>query len=1045
MVLSDVSVKRPVFAAVMSIMLVAFGIISFTRLPLRELPNMEVPIVSVGTSYIGASAEVIENRITRIIEEQIAGIEGIDHITSSSRNESSSITDFFKISRDIDAAASDVRDAVSRVASRLPQEADSPRVSRMDGDAFPIMWFSLASDRLSAMEIADYAKRYIVDRFSVLEGVAQVQWSKDSLASMRIWLNRVALAARGLTVSDVERALRAENVELPAGTIESSQRDFAVRITRAYSTEEDFRDLVVGEGSDGHLIRLSEVARVEVAPTSVKLMFRGNGLPQVGIGIVKQSNANALDVSRAVNEESERVRLSLPEGMILSITYDSTVYVDRAINEVFRTLGIATAFVVLVIWTFLGSLRAAIVPAVVVPICLTATFGALGVFDYSINLMTLLGLVLCIGLVVDDSIVVLENIQRRVDAGEPPVLASYRGARQVAFAVIATTLVIVAVFAPLVFVEGFVGRIFGELGVTVTAAVCISSFVALSLSPMMCSKLLKSKNERSGGARRVLNGFNRVRAFYLRILRKILPHPIISAAVLVVVLGGIVFLWGILPQELAPDEDRFIVNVNITGPEGANFDYMVKQANQLEDILIGYVESGEVERVTIRVPGGWGNVRTMNTGNGMVVLKEWGERPRSGKELARELGGRISQIPGVRGFASMSQGMAMGWGRPVQLVISGPGYDQVEEWANIIADRARNYPGLVRVDTDYKPNKPQFKVVPNRMRAADLGVSIQTIGQTLETCLGSRRVTRYLDRGEEYDVWLQCREEDRQQPTDLSNIFVRSDRSAKLIPLSNLVTIEEQAASPQRKRWNRLQSIIVSADLAPGYNMGEALDFLDNVVKDDLESQPRVDYSGDSRQFKEQGSALLFAFGMALLIVFLVLAAQFESFIHPFVIMLTVPVAIVGGLIGLWIIDSSVNIYSQIGLIILVGIAAKNGILIVEFTNQLRDQGKKFEDALMEAAEIRFRPIVMTGLSTAAGSIPLVLATGPGASSRLTIGVVIFLGVLFSTLMTLIIVPVFYRLFAYRTGSPGRIARMLADYEHDEGRAQGTIQPSPAE
>ena len=1045
MILSDVSVKRPVFAAVMSILLVTFGIISFTRLPLRELPNTEVPIISVSTSYIGASPSVVENRITKIIEEQVAGIEGIDHISSSSRNEASTVTIFFKLNRDIDAAASDVRDAVARVASRLPQEAEAPRVSRMDADAFAIMWYSLSSDRMSAMEIADYAKRYVIDRFAVLDGVAQVQWSKESIASMRIWLDRVALAARGLTVNDVERALRAENVELPAGAIESDQRDFSVRITRAYSTEEDFRSLVVGEGPDGHLIRLSEIAEVKVAPESEKLLFRGNRLPQIGIGIVKQSNANALDVSRAVNAEVEKIRSSLPEGMIIATSFDSTVFVDKAVDEVFRTLGIATLLVVLVIWGFLGSFRAALIPAVVVPICLTATFGVLGILDLSINLMTLLGLVLCIGLVVDDSIVVLENIQRRVDDGEPPLLASYRGARQVAFAVIATTLVIVAVFTPLVFVEGFVSRIFGELGVTVTAAVCISSLVALSLSPMLCSKLLKSKNARSRSKRTVSGGLNRVRNFYLRILHKILPHPILSAVALVGVFIGIVFLWGMLPQKLAPDEDRKIINVNISGPEGASFDYMVKQAMQLEDILMGYVERGEAERVTVRVPGGWGSARSINSGMGMVVLKDWDERERSGLELAREVGARVAQIPGVRGFAGMNQGMTGSWGKPVQLVISGPGYDQVEEWANLIVERVRSNPGLIRLDTDYKPNKPQFRIVPNRTRAADLGVSIQTIGQTLETCMGSRRVTRYLDRGEEYDVWLQCREENRRQPTDLSSLFVRSDRTGKLIPLSNLVEIEEQAASPQRKRWNRLQSIIVSASLAPGYSMGEALEFMETIVEEELGSQPRIDYNGESRRFKEQGNALLFAFGMALLVVFLVLAAQFESFIHPFVIMLTVPVAIVGGLVGLWFIDGSVNIYSQIGLIILVGIAAKNGILIVEFTNQLRDQGREFEQALMKAAEIRFRPIVMTGLSTAAGSVPLVLAAGPGANSRLTIGIVIFLGVLFSTLMTLIIVPVFYRLLARHTGSPGRIARMLAEYERDEDWAHATAKTAPAE
>ncbi len=1046
MVLSDISVKRPVFAAVLSILLVAFGLISFTRLPLKELPSSDVPVIAVTTMYTGASAEVVESRITRLVEDQIAGIEGIDFISSTSKNGMSSVSITFRLDRDLDAAASDVRDAVSRLGGRLPQGVDTPRVMKMDADAFAIMWFTLGSKTMDIMEITDYARRHIIDRLAVIDGVGQVQGGNESIYSMRIWLDRIAMAARGLTVRDIEQALKSENVELPAGSIESESRDFPIRISRAYSVVDDFRELVIGQGADGHLIRLGEVAKVEIAPRNRRILFRGNGVNQLGIGIVKQSTANELDVARAVKAEIEEIRKTLPEGMEIAIRFDGTVFVEKAVDEVFKTLGIATLLVVLVIYAFLGSVRAALVPAVVVPVCLIATFSVLDLMGYSINLMTLLALVLCIGLVVDDSIVVLENIQRRVEKGEPPVLAAYRGARQVAFAVIATTLVLVAVFSPLIFVKGFIGRIFGELGATVSAAVLISSLVALSLSPMMCSKLLRPEKVRKAKNSLVSRTLDRVRQGYIRLLRRVIPHPILSVGTLAGIFVLIGLLWQVVPKELAPDEDRGVINAQVMAAEGTSFDAMVKKMDKVEDIFMSYVKSGEATRVGIRVPGGWGLNNDYHTGRASLMLADWDERERNGLEIAREISGRLAAIPGLFGFAMMNQGMTGSWGAPVQMVLTGPDYETVAAWANIVANKARQNPGLIRVDTDYKPTKPKLELDIDRKRAAALGVSVQTIGQTLEAMLGSRRVTTYTDRGREYDVVIQGREEDRREPNDITNIFVRPDRgnTGTLIPLNNLVTIKEIADVGSRKRWNRLQAVTVSANLAPGYSMGEALDFLEGVVANEIPDGPKVDYKGDSRRFKEQGSALQFAFILALLIVFLVLAAQFESFIHPFIIMLTVPVAIAGALLGLYLVGSSLNVYSQIGMVILVGIAAKNGILIVEFANQLRDEGVEFMDALIQASETRFRPIIMTGLSTSAGAIPLILTTGPGAGSRMTIGIVIFLGVLVATALTLFIVPVFYSLLARHTGSPGRIARLLAEYE---GKTPGGSpeRPVPAE
>ncbi len=1044
MILSDVSVKRPVFATVLSIVLVAFGAISFTRLPLKELPSTDTPVIAVSTAYTGASAEVVETRITRVVEDQIAGIEGIDHISSTSKNGQSSISIFFELDRDLDAAASDVRDAVARMGGRLPQGVDTPRVMKMDADAFAIMWYTLGSNSMDIMELTDYAVRNIIDRLAVIDGVGQVQGGNGTIYSMRIWLDRVAMAARGLTVTDVQQALQSQNVELPAGSIESEARDIPVRIAKSYSTVDDFRELLVLEGADGHLIRLGEIAKIEIAPRERRIMFRGNGVNQLGIGIVKQSTANELDVARGVKAEIEEIRKILPEGMEIHTSFDGTIFVEKAVEEVYKTVVIATLFVILVIYGFLGSFRAALVPAVVVPVCLIGTFGVLYMLGYSINMMTLLALVLCIGLVVDDSIVVLENVQRRIEAGEPPVVASYRGARQVAFAVIATTLVLVAVFSPLIFVEGFIGRLFGELGATISAAVIISSLVALSLSPMMCSKLLSAEKVNAAKNSFISRHTDRIREKYVMLLKRIIPHPIISIMALAGVFVLIGVLWQVVPKELAPREDRGVINAQVTAAEGTSFDYMVAKMGEVEKMLMAYVENGEAALIAVRVPGGWGQNRDYHTGRGSLMLTDWSERDRNGLDIADEISGKLAQIPGLFGFAFMNQGMAGQRGASVQMVITGPDYQKVAEWAEIIAAKARQNPGLTRVDTDYKPTKPKLDLVIDRERAAALGVSVQAVGETLETMLGSRRITTYTDRGREYDVVIQGREEDRREPNDLTNIFVRASKGFRgpLIPLSNLVTVKEIADVGARKRWNRLQSVMLSASLNPGYSMGEALDFLDTVVAVDLANEPKVDYSGESKRFLEQGSALQFAFAFALLLVFLVLAAQFESFVHPFIIMLTVPVAIAGALLGLYVIGSSLNVYSQIGMVILIGIAAKNGILIVEFANQLRDQGMEFMDALIESSRTRFRPIVMTGLSTAAGAIPLILTTGPGAGSRTTIGIVIFLGVMVATVLTLFIVPVFYSLLARHTGSPGRIAKMLTDYEISEPKGASA---APAE
>ncbi len=1041
MLLSDISVKRPVFATVCSILLVALGLLSFQTLPLRELPDIDPPIVGISTSYRGASADIIDTRITQILEDLISGIEGIEEIESVSRDGQSDITITFSLNRNIDNAANDVRSAISRVVDDLPEESDPPEVAKVDSDAQPIMWFNLASDNMNRLELTDFAERYIVDRMSVVEGVARVQVGGAQRYAMRIWIDRSLLAARNLTVSDVATALRAENVELPAGRIESADRQFTVRVDRAYQSPEEFGGLVLAKGDDGYLIRLRDVARVEQGPAEKRSDFQGNGQPMVGLGIVRQSTANTLDVARGARAEINRIRTTLPDGTFLFDSYDSSIFVDAAVNEVYRTLLIAIGLVVLVIYFFLGSARAALIPAVTVPVSLVATFMVLAAFGLSINLLTLLALVLSIGLVVDDSIVVLENVQRRVDMGEPPLVAAFRGTRQVGFAVIATTLVIISVFLPIAFLTGNVGRLFSELAVAVAAAVAFSSFVALTLSAMLCSKLLVPGANQSGVARfvgRMMDGLTKA---YTDSLETLLRRPVLVGISIVIITALGHGLYRIVPNELAPAEDRGSFFISVRGPEGASYSNTLQTMRKIEEVLLPYLETGEANRILVRTPGGFGSSEEFNTGTGVFNMTLWEERARSGLIVLNEVRRKLAAIPDAQIIPIMPQGFGRGSrGQQVQFVVGGTNYEELADWRDIMIDRIAEYPGLVNVDADLRETQPQLKVQIDLARAADLGVSIAEIGGALETMLGGRVVTSYIDSGEEYDVIIQGEDDDQRRPDDLTNIFVRSGRSGELIPLSNLVRFTEIADPARLNRYNRLRAVTISASLAPGTTLGEALAFLEDTARETLPDVAQIDYKGQSREYKQSSSSLAFTFGMALLIVFLVLAAQFESFIHPFVIMLTVPIAVTGGLYGLFMVGSSLNIYSQIGVVILVGLAAKNGILVVEFANQLRDAGLGVQEAVRRAAGTRFRPIVMTGLSTAFGAMPLVLADGAGSASRITIGIVIVAGVAFATLLTLFVVPVFYQVLAPFTRPPGDVARELEASEHNNG----TVQPDHA-
>lgn len=1029
MILSDVSVKRPVFATVISMMLVAFGVISFGDIPVRELPDVDPPIVSVRTNYAGANAAVVETRVTQIIESAIAGVPGIKTIESTSRDGRSDITIEFMLDRDIDAGANDVRDRVSRVLNNLPEEVDPPEVAKADNDTRPILWFNLTSPVMDVLQLTDYAERNIVDRLSVVDGVSGVRIGGQKRYAVRVNLDRQAMAARGITVTDIEQVMRAENVELPAGQIQSVERDTIVRLNREYADASDFETMVIREGGEGGFVRLGDVAEVSLGSERIERTFRGNGTPVIGLGVIKQSTGNTLAVAQAAKAEVERIQEILPESMELVVAFDSSIFIERAISEVYFTLTISMLLVVLVLYLFLGNVKTVVVPAVTVPVCIIASFWVLSLTGVSINLITLLGLVLAIGLVVDDAIVVLENIYRRVDEGEPGLLAAYRGARQVGFAVIATTLVLIGVFVPIFFLSGNVGRLFGELAITMTAAVAFSSLIALSLTPMMCSKLVRRRNKKPAFAKFLDRQFSKLQDGYGRFLHVCVNNKLLVTASFLTCFLLIFAVFEKVPQELAPVEDRGSLFMRIRGPEGASHDFMKTQASKIEEQILPYRETGELERLLLRVDGGGGW--------GFLILAPWDERERSSTEILNELRPKIlTNVPGALAILIESSGLTRrgGGSEAFQFVIGGSTYEDLGRFKTVMLEELRAYDGLVNVDADYRETQPQFKVQIDRERAADIGVSIQSIGRTLETMMGGRRVTTFVQDGEEYDVILQAQRSDRRQPLDMENIHVASGRTGELVPLSNLVEVLEDSGAGQLRRFNRVRALTISGNLAPGYTIGEVTTWMEDKVREVLPDVTSIDYKGATREFKEAGDDVIFIFILALVVVFLVLAAQFESFIHPFIIMLTVPLAVLGGLFGLYMAGSTLNIYSQLGLIMLIGLAAKNGILIVEFANQLRDEGKEVRDALIEASKTRLRPIMMTGLSTAMGAVPLMLATGAGANSRGTIGVTVFSGVLIATFFTLFIVPVFYDALARFTRSPGALAEELKDYEDKEQR-----------
>ncbi|MCP5155543.1 MAG: efflux RND transporter permease subunit [Ectothiorhodospiraceae bacterium] len=1041
MAISDLSIRRPVLATVASLLIVVMGVASLLTLPIRELPDVDAAVVTVTTTYTGASPEIVDTDITEIVESSVAGVSGVKTISSQSRRGRSSTVIEFETGRDIDEAANDVRDAVGRIRASLPEAADEPRIVKNDSDADPVMRLAVASDRHTPEEITDYIERFVVDRLATLDGVASIDIRGARRYAIRIWLDRRALAARNLTVADVEAAIRRNNVELPAGEITSSQRLLDIRLDGRLSTVDGFRQIVIGKVG-GYPVRLGDVGEVSLGVEDDEVIVRANGAPAVGLAVTRQSQANTMSISKAVRAEVAALQPTLPDGMEIIVGSDDALFIAASIREVLIALGISLVLVVLVILVFLRSWRTTLVPAVTIPVSLIGCASLIAAFGFSINVLTLLALLLAIGLVVDDAIVVLENIKRRIDDGESPLVASVRGTRQVTFAVLATSVTLIAVFVPISFLSGQVGRLFSEFGLVMAAAVVISTFVALSLCPVIASRVIEPRRARSVGAAAVapattsgtpptagegvaqsdaqLARSRFGRAYRWTLLRAI-DAPLVVISVCAAFVLGAVGLYQQLPRELAPKEDRGVAFVPMTAPQGATVAYTDAQARIIEKALAPQVEAGNIRTVYTLV--GWGN----RPYRAFVVLRlaPWEERASTQAEIVDAVQPAARRLAGARAAVASPAGLGLrGNSTPLRVVVGGPDFEQVKLWAAELLEHAEANDGLINAEVDFEQNQPQLDLSLDRARADDLGVSAETIASTLQTMFASREVTTYVDRGREYPVIAQARAEDRRTPNDLDNVFLRG-REGNLIPLAALVSTAETAAAPELRRYDRLPSITIQAALAPDYALGDALAYMEEGAARILPSGARLAYSGQSATFKDTSGDIAITFALALLIVFLVLAAQFESFVHPLVIMLSVPLALAGSVYAMTMAGLSLNVYSQIGIILLIGLMAKNGILIVEFANQLRDAGLSVREAVIEATVLRVRPIVMTVISTILGAVPLVIASGAGAESRIAIGWVIVGGLGLALVLTLYLTPVLYDLLAGLSRPRSAVERAL--------------------
>jgi multidrug efflux pump len=1006
MQLPEICIKRPVFATVLSLIILLVGLISYTRLSVREYPRIDEPVVSVATDYRGASAEVVESQVTKPLEDSLAGIEGVELMTSQSRSETSRINVRFTLKRDPDSAAADVRDKVSRARGKLPDTIDEPIIAKVEADSQPVIYIAVEAGSLSPLDASDYVKRYVQPRLSVLPGAADVRIFGERQVSMRINIDRTRLAGYKLTVQDVEDAIRRQNAEIPAGRIESSAREFTVVAETDVRTPEQFNNVIVANAA-GYPVRIRDIGNAEIGPVDERTISRFNGKPSLNIGVIKQAVANPLELSQAVRAEVQKINEGLPTGMKLIIAYDTSVFIDRSIHSVFETIAEAIVLVVLVIFFFLRSLRATIIPIVTIPVSLIGAFGIMYAFGFTINTLTLLSMVLAIGLVVDDAIVMLENIHRHVEEGKPRLRAAIEGAREIGFAIVAMTLTLTSVFAPLAFATGRTGRLFIEFALTLAGAVLVSGFVALTLSPMMCSLLLKHEKKHSFLFNVVEGWLNALTRGYRRALTAVLHARIVVVVVWlgVLVAGGVLFTT--LKAELSPLEDRGVILGIVSAPQGSTPQYTADQIKPIEEFYAQVPETVAWTAIS--------GFPTVVDGVAVLRLKSWEERTKRQQQIADELRPKFMSIPGAIAFPINPPSLGQPFrSTPVEYVImSQIPYPDLQRLVDRFLDEARKYPGVQNLQTDLRLNTPEVRVRINRDKLSDIGVPVDTVGRTLETMLGGRQVTRFKRDGEQYDVIVQVAPLDRSTPADISESYVRA-RDGSMVQLSNLVDVREGVAPQSLNHFNRLRAVKVTGTLAPGYTVDEALKAMDAAAKATLPATAQTDLDGQSREFRASGKEIYFTFVLALLFIYLVLSAQFESFVHPFVIMLSVPLSMTGALFVLWLTGGTLNIYSQVGLVTLVGLITKHGILIVEFSNQLRAKGETMMDAVVDAATLRLRPILMTTGAMVLGALPLALAHGAGAESRTQIGWVIVGGMSFGTLLTLFVVPTAYTLLAGR-------------------------------
>jgi multidrug efflux pump len=1017
--LSDTAIRRPVLATMISVALVLFGVLGYRELSVREYPDVDPPIVSVQTTLRGANPRVMESAVTDVLEEELSSLEGLRTMTSSSSEQSSNITLEFHLDRDIEAAAQDVRDKVSRVRGRLPEEVEEPVVSKQDADARPIMFLSLTSDNHDLMQLSDLANRIVKRRLQTIPGVARADLRGERRYAMRVWLSASALASRGLTVQDVVSAVRARNVEVPAGRIESSRREFTVRSLGELKSPGEFSDLVVSTANN-QIIRLRDVGNVELGPENDRSRFRTNGVPSIGVTISRQSKANVLDIADEVRAALPEIQALLPAGVKLEEGYDQSIYVKRSIKEAEETLIIAAGLVVLIIFLFLRNVRATIIPGLAIPASIIATFAIMAAFGFSINNLTLLALTLAIGIVVDDAIIVLENAYRhQEELGKSPEQAALDGSNEIGFAVIATTIALVAVFTPLAFLKGSTGRLFNEFGIAVAGSVIISGFVALTLTPMLCAKILRVPKSHGRMYKALEAGFDGVTRGYQRALAFAVRHRpfVIVGFAGITVLAGWTFTT--LKREFVPPEDRGSFQVSVIAPEGSTIAYTAQYQMQAERIMMDTPEIRTFNSVI-----GWG--QRVNSGFLYTRLTDWSERERTAMEIIQDLQPKLAQIPGVMAFANNPPAFG-GFGQPVQFVVRHPDFDALAQGMADLVARARQVPGLINVDSDMRINKPELTVAFDRNRAEDLGVPVRDVATALQALLGGQRVSTFTRDNELYDVLVQMAPEARATPSDMAGIQLRG-KDGQLIQLDAIARVNEGAGPRQLNHYNRVRSSTLSASLAPGFTLGEALDSLRAVAPAVLPSGHSIALSGESRELEESGGALYFAFLLALAVVFMVLASQFESLVHPFTVLLAVPLAVSGAIFTLWIAGSTINLYSQIGMILLIGLVAKNSILLVEYANQLRERGRSVIDAVLESGRIRLRPILMTSVATVMGALPIMLGLGAGSQSRKPLGYAIVGGVIFSTVLTLFLVPVAYVLL---DGLQSRLRRRRRTVEEE--------------